>query len=145
MTGPKSMRKKRFQKDSRLFEHSAGKDAEAPSMFLTLDTMIPILKLYFIGTFVTVLAVFYSMVDSIGALAHHQDHSSMWELEEMKAGKEDSLRLPTRGTLCGQTLGLLMGNVLITLLTGSFTEHYLHFCAACLLPAVMLFTLLWHI
>lgn len=58
-------------------------------MFLTLDTMIPaILTLYFIGTFVSVLAVFYSMADSIGALAHPQDHSSMWELEEMKAGKK---------------------------------------------------------
>lgn len=58
-------------------------------MFLTLNTMIPaILKLYFIGAFVSVVAVFYSMVDSVGALAHHQDHSSVWELEEMKAGKK---------------------------------------------------------
>lgn len=58
-------------------------------MFLTLATMIPaILKLYFIGTFVIVLAVFYSMADSIGALAHPQDHSSMWELKEMKAEKK---------------------------------------------------------
>lgn len=74
-------------------------------MFLTLDTMIPaILTLYFIGTFVSVLAVFSSMVDPIGALAHHQDHSSMWELEEMKAGKKTP-------SLCGQTHGSLKGNV----------------------------------
>lgn len=52
-----------------------------------LDTMVPaILKLYLIGTFVSALAVLHTLVDSIGALAHHQDQSYTWELEEMKAG-----------------------------------------------------------
>lgn len=83
-------------------------------MFLNLATMIPaFFTLYFIGTFVSVLAVFYSMADSIGALAHHQDHSSMWELEEKKAGKKTpSGPRPEGHSLCGQTHGLLKGNVL---------------------------------
>lgn len=60
-------------------------------MFLTLVAMVPgVVKLYLIGTVLSVLAVLYSVVDSFGALAHHQDHSHMWELEEMKAGKKSS-------------------------------------------------------
>lgn len=56
---------------------------------LTLVAMVPaIIKLYFIGTVFSVLAVLYSVVDSFGALAHVQDHSYMWDLEEMKAGKK---------------------------------------------------------
>lgn len=58
-------------------------------MFLILVTMVlTIIKLYFIGTVFSVLAVIYSVVDSFGALAHAQDHSYMWDLEEMKAGKK---------------------------------------------------------
>lgn len=53
--------------------------------------MVPgVLKLYLIGTVLSVLAVLYSVVDSFGALAHHQDHSYTWELEDTKAGKKTS-------------------------------------------------------
>lgn len=57
-------------------------------MFLTLVAMVP--GVLFLYSVLSVLAVLYAVVDSFGALAHHQDHSSMWELEEMKAGKKTS-------------------------------------------------------
>lgn len=58
-------------------------------MLLTLVAMVPaIIKLYFIGMVFSVLAVLYSVVDSFGALAHVQDQSYTWDLEEMKAGKK---------------------------------------------------------
>lgn len=58
-------------------------------IFFTSVTMLPaIIKLYLIGTVFSVLAVLYSVVDSFGALAHVQDHSSMWDLGKTKAGKK---------------------------------------------------------
>lgn len=44
--------------------------------------MVPaVLKLYFIGTALSVLAVLYEMVDSIGGLMYVQDHPYMLELQ----------------------------------------------------------------
>lgn len=55
-------------------------------MLLTLVAMVPaIIKLYFLGTVFSILAVLYSVVDSFGALAHVQDNSYIWHLEEKKA------------------------------------------------------------
>lgn len=39
-----------------------------------------VLKLYFIGTALTVLAVFYGIVDSFGGLMYPQDRSYILEL-----------------------------------------------------------------
>lgn len=62
--------------------------------------MLPsILKLYFFGTILSVLAVLYSLVDSFGALAHLQDHSYTWELEEMKAQKKTPSSSPRENNL----------------------------------------------
>lgn len=41
-----------------------------------------VLKLYFIGTALSVLAVIYGIVDSFGGLMYEQNHRYMWDLHQ---------------------------------------------------------------
>lgn len=52
-----------------------------------------VLKLYFIGTALSVLAALYGMVDSFGGLMYVQDHQYVLELEhQIKTQRQASSR-----------------------------------------------------
>lgn len=53
--------------------------------------MVPaVLKLYFLGTVLSVLAVLYGIVDSFGGLMYVQDHDYLLELENQTKTQSQS-------------------------------------------------------
>lgn len=51
-------------------------------LFLTETMVAAILKMYFFGTALSVLAVLYEIADSVGGLMHVQDHHYLQELNQ---------------------------------------------------------------
>ncbi|AWO98115.1 HILPDA domain containing protein isoform 2 [Scophthalmus maximus] len=67
--------------------------------------MVPaILKVYLIGTVLTVLAVFYGIVDSFGGLMYAQDHNYMLERDE-QTQRQLSTRNRQRGSHVTKGIG----------------------------------------
>lgn len=69
--------------------------------------MVPaVLKLYFFGTVLSVLAVLYGIVDSFGGLMYVQDHDYLLELEnQTKTRSQTSSCSHRRGSAVNKRIG----------------------------------------
>lgn len=61
--------------------------------------VVAVLKLYFIGTALTVLAVIYGLVDSFGGLMYVQDHHYVLELDHQTQRQLSSRNHERRSSL----------------------------------------------
>lgn len=68
--------------------------------------MPAVLKLYFFGTILSVLAVLYGIVDSFGGLMYVQDHDYLLELEnQTKTRSQTSPCSHRRGSAVNKHIG----------------------------------------
>lgn len=63
-----------------------------------------ILKMYFIGTALSVLAVIYGLVDSFGGLMYVQDHNYVLELDQ-RTERQLSSGGPRKGSPVTKNIG----------------------------------------
>lgn len=65
-----------------------------------------VLKMYFIGTALSVLAVLFGLADSVGGLMYHQNHHYTEEpVHQTKTQRQDSSASHRRGSLVTKHIG----------------------------------------